>query len=215
MFVLPWMHYFNKLDSIYVPFYFVLHAPQDNPKAEAAAALQRVKDMMTPPDFVFSREWLVKNIDDLIKNQIGSDVPIEYHSNNAKAVLKFFHDNKRLRLAPAAKKAYHEIPARLKDFLPRTETPTTAFPILYDTKRSLHIKSSETGTLRVEMLPRYSRYNLRLLPDPLAGTPLRLKAVLGLLTPGFCEYSISNEEVEGIIKEELSRQKKSSHTLDR
>ena len=209
------MHYFNKLDSIYVPSSFVLHVPQDNPKAEAAASLQRVKDMMSSADFVFGPEWVEKYHDDLIKNQIGSDVPIEYHSDNAKALLKFLHDNKRLRLTPAAKKAYHEIHARLKDFFPRTETPTTPFPILYDTKRSLHIKSSETGTLRVEMLPRYSRYQLRLLPDPLAGTPLRLKAVLGLLTPGFCEYSISNEEAERIVKEELKRQKKSPHTLDR
>ena len=215
MFVLPWLHYFNKLDSIYVPSSFVLHVPQNNPKAEAAASLQRVKDMMSSADFVFGPEWVEKYYEDIIVKQIGPDIPPEEASKNAMAMLKMFHENRRLRLSPDAKQAYHNIPAPINKILPGTENPTTAFPILHDKKRCDHGKTSK-DSLQVELYLRYHRYNLRFLPRVLAGPPLRLKAYVGILTPGFCSKSIENCEAlhRQIVEEEIVRQNsKTKYTL--
>lgn len=220
MFVLPWMHYFNKLDSIYVPSSFVFHVPQDNPKAKAAKALAYVEVVLRDTDFTKMgleayKAFVEKHIPYLIHAQEEGFKDGE-KEENAATVLKLFdkHADTRagIQRSPGAKGVYFKVAPLIREMLVKTANEKRPFPILCGMSRSDHgTKSSET--IKLDMHPQYRKYGPWTdggrLPDPLAGPRIRLKAILGFYTPGFCKASILEEDeraVETIVEAELKRQ---------
>lgn len=208
------MHYFNKLDSIYVPSSFVLHVPQDNPKVKAAKALAQLEVVLRDTDFPKMRleaykAFVEKHIPLIIEAQEEGFTGKEMQENAA-AVLKLFdklaHTSSAIHRSPGAQEVYFKAAPLIMEMLVKTASEQRPFPILIGMSRSDHF---ERHNPKMGIHSDYRKYGPFRLPDPLAGPRIRLGAILGLYTPGFCKASILEDEkaVESIVIAELTRQK--------
>jgi len=184
-----------------------------NAEANAAAARDRFKVKFCKMNFTkmtvaeFSK-FVDDNFDDLITNQeAGYTGPVT--SNNASKLLTIIFHHPTFTLSKAVSEVYNGTPPALMAYLPRNNGPHRPVTVLPRVARSDHGPTNKTTGV-IELLPKWRKHGLTGfdVPNPLGSPILRLKGILGILTPGFCSKSISAEEVRNLAEDERRRAEK-------
>ena len=158
-------------------------------------------------------KFVEDNHDDLIvKQTVGFNDSVA--NRNAAEVLDIFLKNSNLPLCKTVMENHHSICPELKQILVQTAGPHRPVPVLPCVSRSAHGRAVK-GSTALDLYSTYRKNGISGsdVPKVLGGPLLRLKGMLGLLTPGFREKSILPSEAADILKSELSRQKKTENHL--
>lgn len=157
-------------------------------------------------------KFVEENHDDLIvKQTVGFEDPEA--NKNAAELLGIFHKTK-LPLCKTVMEVHHNICPELKKILVKTGGPNRPVPILPRYSRSAH-GDKISGTFALDLYSPYRKHGISGSDVPkLLGSPLlRLKGMLGLLTPGFRKQSIQASEAADILISEVERQNKTVDDL--
>lgn len=158
-------------------------------------------------------KFVENNHTDLIVKQTVGFEDIDANKN-AEKVLKLFHKHSNIPLCKTVMKAHCGICPELKQILVKTAGPHRPVPILPCYSRSAHGRPVK-GTTALDIYSTYRKYGISGsdVPKVLGSPLLRLKGMVGLLTPGFREKSISSSEAADVLRSELSRQNKTEKNL--
>ena len=164
-------------------------------------------------DHAAFRKFVEDHHDDLIVNQTVGFTDKKANENAAK-ILEIFFEHSKISLCKTVMKNHDGICPEIKQILVQTAGPHRAVPILPLVHRSDHGRPVR-GSTKLDLYHKYSKHGIRGfdVPKVLAGPLLRLKGMLGLLTPGFREDSILPSEAADVLQSELSRQQKTEKDL--
>lgn len=159
------------------------------------------------------KDFVEKHYDDFITYQsagFGSTAM----NQNCIEILKMLKDT-NLSLCKTVMENHHNICPELKRMLVQTAGSHRPVPVIFAKSRSALGKKIPGSTV-YELYSKHVNHGLRAtdIPVKLGSPELRLKGLLGILTPGFCNKSIAPEEAAGILKAEVKRQCKKKKSTD-
>ena len=164
---------------------------------------------MSKPSF---KNFVEKHYDDfIVKQTVGFGKAAA--NKNCSDILFILKDT-NISICKTVMENHHLICPELKTILVHTAGPHRPVPIIFAGSRSALGKPIRPGSSVLELYSTHRNNGLqgKDIPAFLGSPQLRLKGILGILTPGFCNMSIDPEEAAGILQNELKRQHKYKNT---
>ena len=192
---------------------FTSSSEKDPKVARSNAAKSRIKHLVSTSTTNFRgmlehefKAFVETHYDDFITHQIDA-FGLHAANMNCIDILKMLKES-NISLCKTVMENHHNIFPELKQILVQTAGPHRPVPVIFAKNRSALGKPIRPGSTVPRLYSNHENHGLRGTDIPLfLGSPqLRLKGLLGILTPGFCSKSIAPEEVAGILKKELNRQ---------
>ena len=158
---------------------------------------------MTLPQF---GKFVMDNYDDLFTKQTTGFNEKEVNENMSK-ILVYLFNHPDFASSEAVRTLYSTLGAEVLELLPRqggSHRRVHILPLLY---RGAHCNGK--SSVHTDLKKTYRQHGLKGadVPRQLGSARLRLMALFGILKPGFCDKSYTQEEVTRFLAEEGNRRR--------
>ena len=180
-------------------------------RARANAAKERLGSLFDSMSFTAMTlsefaKFVKDNYDDLFTNQTA-DFSRNETNKNMSEILKLLFKHSDFATSEAVRTLYSTLPAQVLALLPHQEGRHRRVHILPLQYRDDHCNGK--SSVHTDLLQKYRKHGLQgsAVPRQLGSARMRLMALFGILKPGFCDKSLTHEQLTKFLSEEAKHRR--------